>query len=143
MLALLLCLALALIESTNPNPPSYSLRWSSLSVPSILHPLSYSLSPGHMLGILGPSGSGKSTLLTALAGILPSNLECEGDVFIVKSTGKKDQKRSKSEFVQPQSINHTYKFTNIVSSSSPPFDPRIRVRSPAPRATQVPPPIKP
>lgn len=42
-------------------------------------PISVSVQPGRILGILGPSGCGKSTLLSTIAGIVPA---LGGDVFL-------------------------------------------------------------
>ena len=44
-----------------------NVTWSlSRSNQTILHKISFDLSPGHVLGIVGPNGAGKSTLLRLL-----------------------------------------------------------------------------
>ncbi|MFL2823781.1 MAG: ATP-binding cassette domain-containing protein, partial [Paracoccaceae bacterium] len=51
-------------------PINLSVRNISWSVPrtnqTILHPISFDLKAGRVLGIVGPNGSGKSTLLRLL-----------------------------------------------------------------------------
>lgn len=42
--------------------------------PRLLEGLSFTLSPGEMLGITGPSGSGKSTLCLCISGIIPHQI---------------------------------------------------------------------
>ena len=59
-------------------PPQEQLRVEQLAVipPGAAEPtlagVSFQLSAGHVMGIIGPSGSGKSTLLRSLAGIWPA-----------------------------------------------------------------------
>ena len=52
------------------EPASISIEKASWSEPQnrkvILHPISFELMPGRILGIVGPNGSGKSTLLRLL-----------------------------------------------------------------------------
>ncbi|MGI5838678.1 MAG: ABC transporter ATP-binding protein [bacterium] len=50
----------------------------------ILTDISFSLTPGEMLGVCGPSGCGKSTLCLTLCGIIPHSVagEMTGDVRI-------------------------------------------------------------
>ena len=44
-----------------------NVTWSlQRSKQTILHKISFDLSPGHVLGIVGPNGAGKSTLLRLL-----------------------------------------------------------------------------
>jgi iron complex transport system ATP-binding protein len=45
---------------------------------AVLHDVSLSLSPGHLVALVGPNGAGKTTLLRALAGLVPA----EGSVHV-------------------------------------------------------------
>jgi len=40
-----------------------------------LHPTSFTLEPGRVLGVLGPNGAGKTSLANALSGLIPSTAE--------------------------------------------------------------------
>jgi iron complex transport system ATP-binding protein len=51
---------------------------ASLGKRTVLHDISLSLSPGHLVALVGPNGAGKTTLLRALAGLIPS----DGDIQI-------------------------------------------------------------
>jgi iron complex transport system ATP-binding protein len=51
---------------------------ASLGKRKVLHDISLSLSPGHVVALVGPNGAGKTTLLRALAGLIPS----DGDIRI-------------------------------------------------------------
>ncbi|MEM9639088.1 MAG: ATP-binding cassette domain-containing protein, partial [Pseudomonadota bacterium] len=43
------------------------MAWApSKRAPLLLHPTSFSIAPGRILGIVGPNGAGKSTLLRLL-----------------------------------------------------------------------------
>jgi iron complex transport system ATP-binding protein len=48
---------------------------ASLGIRPVLHDISLSLSPGHLVALVGPNGAGKTTLLRALAGLIPSHGE--------------------------------------------------------------------
>ncbi|KJC57344.1 ABC transporter [Bradyrhizobium sp. LTSPM299] len=48
---------------------------ASLGKRKVLHDISLSLSPGHLVALVGPNGAGKTTLLRALAGLIPSDGE--------------------------------------------------------------------
>lgn len=48
----------------------------------LFEPLSFSVSPGAVVSLLGPSGSGKSSLLAYLCGILPPAIKASGRVRI-------------------------------------------------------------
>ena len=43
---------------------------------NILSDITFSLEPGHIVGVLGANGCGKTTLLKCLCGILPHSGEC-------------------------------------------------------------------
>ncbi len=43
---------------------------------NILSGVSFSMEPGHILGVLGANGCGKTTLIKCLCGILPHEGEC-------------------------------------------------------------------
>jgi iron complex transport system ATP-binding protein len=45
---------------------------AALGARPVLHDVSLSLSPSHLLALVGPNGAGKTTLLRALAGLIPS-----------------------------------------------------------------------
>jgi iron complex transport system ATP-binding protein len=45
----------------------------TLSGRAVLHDVSLSLQPRHLVALVGPNGAGKTTLLRALAGLLPSS----------------------------------------------------------------------
>ncbi|MBR0757567.1 ABC transporter ATP-binding protein [Bradyrhizobium jicamae] len=46
---------------------------ASLGSRKVLHEISLSLEPGHLVALVGPNGAGKTTLLRALAGLIPSD----------------------------------------------------------------------
>jgi len=48
---------------------------------SILHPLSFTISPGETVAVTGESGSGKSTLAHALVGLLPDGFKTSGQII--------------------------------------------------------------
>jgi ABC-type multidrug transport system fused ATPase/permease subunit len=56
------------VTSEEREPPDSSLvaRHSSLDTPTVLHDVSFDLSPGRVLGVLGRTGSGKTTLTRLL-----------------------------------------------------------------------------
>ena len=47
---------------------------------AVVHDVSFSLTPGEILGLVGESGSGKSTLIKAAMGLLGSGLVTRGDI---------------------------------------------------------------
>ena len=63
-------------------PPLLELRHVSIrdrmSGKTLVQDVSFSLQPGHCLGIVGESGSGKTLLCRALMGLLPPALTAEG-----------------------------------------------------------------
>lgn len=67
---------------TDNAPPLLELRHVSIrdrkSGKMLVHDISFSLQPGHCLGIVGESGSGKTLLCRALMGLLPPALTAEG-----------------------------------------------------------------
>lgn len=58
---------------------SVSSRATFGAARSIVHEVSFSVSAGEVLAIVGPNGSGKTTLLEALVGLVPRSA---GDVFV-------------------------------------------------------------
>jgi iron complex transport system ATP-binding protein len=60
----------------------------------VLHDITFNVSPGELIGIIGPNGCGKTTLLRSISGILKPN---EGDVSI---EGKSIHKTSHRELSQ-------------------------------------------
>lgn len=47
--------------------------YASLGRREVLHDISLSLAPGHLVALVGPNGAGKTTLLRAMSGLLPVN----------------------------------------------------------------------
>ncbi len=62
-------------RTEQPAPPNPLVQARNLCVSledrRILHDLSFAITPGSWVGLLGPNGSGKTTLLRTLAGLLP------------------------------------------------------------------------
>lgn len=49
---------------------------------SVLHDITTAINGGERVALLGPSGTGKSLLAKALTGILPNDVQCEGQVVL-------------------------------------------------------------
>lgn len=70
----------------------------------ILEKISFSLSRGQSLGVIGPNGGGKSTLLKILAGLLPFKY---GEICIEDRSYKKRVSAEDIDYI-PQEINFEY-----------------------------------
>ena len=70
--------------------------------PPVLGNLSFSVSPGEVLAIMGPNGVGKTTLTSCLCGLLK---ECSGRVLLDgKPLGARERQRT--SFLVRQEVNH-------------------------------------
>jgi len=67
-------LSAELPSSEKPGPP---LRVTDLTkrygTEHVVDRVTFSASPGEVIGIIGPNGAGKTTLLEAVAGLLPAD----------------------------------------------------------------------
>ncbi|GAA0511382.1 thiol reductant ABC exporter subunit CydC [Tatumella terrea] len=72
------------LPETSVTPEHFDLAFSGVTMrygagkPAVLDSLSFSVSEGHCLALLGPSGAGKTTILNLIQGFW----ECEGSVTI-------------------------------------------------------------
>lgn len=49
---------------------------------TLLHNVSFTVTPGEILTLMGPSGSGKSSLFAWMVGALPADFRAEGELWI-------------------------------------------------------------
>ena len=55
-----------------------------------VHDLSFTISPGEVLGLVGESGSGKSLTALALMRLLPPNAQARGEIYFANGAGPSD-----------------------------------------------------
>ncbi|WNF00777.1 ABC transporter ATP-binding protein [Streptomyces luomodiensis] len=77
-------------DAPDPGPPVLSLRdvriGDQVSGREIVHGVSFTLTPGKVVGIVGESGSGKTITCRAALGILPAHFEVTGGSIEIHGT---------------------------------------------------------
>ena len=84
--------------------------------------VSFDLSPGTLVGILGANGSGKTTLLKAICGILPHDGTCELDGMALEGLSARNISRLCSYSPQRSGITMDISVLDVVLMG---FNPRL------------------
>ena len=84
--------------------------------------VSFDLSPGTLVGILGANGSGKTTLLKAICGILPHDGTCELDGMALEGLSARNISRLCSYIPQRSGITMDISVLDVVLMG---FNPRL------------------
>ena len=74
----------------------------------VVNDISFTLSPGQRLVVLGPNGCGKTTLLRGLMGILPSTGTMEFDGRDLKAMTVREKGRTMAMLTQMNSVSFSY-----------------------------------
>lgn len=113
-------------ESDVRPPASLTLEGASLSLPggnrTILHPVSFHLAPGRVLGVVGPNGAGKSTLLRLLYRYhAPSTGRVRIDGTSIWSLSARDAARNVAAVLQEQPTDFALTVRQIVALGRTPY----------------------
>jgi microcin C transport system ATP-binding protein len=109
-------LAPEIIQGVTANPISPLLSVMDLTVKGILHGVSFDLSLGENLGVIGESGAGKSTLAKALLRLIPAS----GHIWF----NRQDWLSLTPNVLRQQRASMQFVFQDTAAS----FNPRLTIR---------------
>ena len=99
----------------------------------ILHDLSFSISAGNWIGLLGPNGSGKTTLLKTLGGLLPYSGSLELHARPLATWRDRERAREVAFVRQQPSLDFDFTVEEVVSLGLAPHLSWLERPSPAQR----------